>query len=258
MSNAGWRHFKIRLFVTGQSEFAVLPRMLSELTLSGRCSITPEIAFKQLGVSTKRLVNRSGKAVAGKAEQIGLKIRGWIQASTENLAIIVDDLEHERRGEAASLFKRYNDAVLPFLNVDPSFVRRFSVHFLVNMLEAYYFRQVAVINEVCGTTMPSHEGNVENLRHPKNRIDDAIRQVNPRQRFREIDDGREIAKKLSLTTILDDPKSCRALRTLVAWIVERIGDGSADRYRLREGEYWDITVGQLRNPPPDPQIQPLS
>ena len=43
-----------------------------------------------------------------------------------------------------------------------------SVHFLVNMLEAYYFAHAAATNGVLGTELEDFEGDVESIRHPKN------------------------------------------------------------------------------------------
>ena len=47
-------------------------------------------------------------------------------------------------------------------------VGKVAVHFLVNMLEAYYFADSKAVNGVLGTDLEDFEGDVETIRHPKN------------------------------------------------------------------------------------------
>lgn len=162
-------------------------------------------------------------------------------------AIWIDDLETSRRQTAQDQFDRLIKTLDTMLGHKPDLRKRCSVHFLVNMLEACYFAHTAAVNEVLGTTLTDHAGDCENIPHPKNELKRLAKVVG--KSFDEKADGAKIVPKLDLQKILDNPATCRALRTLVAWCWETIGEPRTDRFRLTDGVYWNITAGQLHEWP---------
>ena len=107
---------------------------------------------------------------------------------------------------------------------------RASVHFLVNMLEAYYFADAAAINGVLGTELIDFEGDVETIRHPKN----DLKKLSPG--FDEVEHGRLILERLDVIHVLSNPSTCRSLRTLFGWCSKAIGREFTDVYRAHERE----------------------
>lgn len=119
------------------------------------------------------------------------------------------------------------------------------------MLEAYFFNDVDATNQVIESLeLARHDGDVENISHPKNTLEKLIKkQIGKNRGYRETDDAVEIVRHLNLETVLADPDQCRSLRTLVAWCWEQIGQERTDRFQLKEGAYWEVTASQLRERP---------
>ncbi len=152
--------------------------------------------------------------------------------------VLVDDLEHDFRDQAQAVFQRYRAALDTIL--DPvGLGARASVHFLVNMLEAYYFADAAAINGVFGTTLDDFEGDVETIRHPKN----DLKRLTPG--FDEVEHGRLIIKHLDVGRVLSKPLTCASLRTLFGWCSKAIGREITDEYRLKDGIYSEVTRPQI-------------
>ena len=80
--------------------------------------------------------------------EIGLSARRYL-ADGFAYVILVDDLAHDHRDHATDVFQRYRLALDTILN-PVGWKTRASVHFLVNMLEAYYFAHAAAINRRWG------------------------------------------------------------------------------------------------------------
>jgi len=116
---------------------------------------------------------------------------------------------------------------------------RASIHLLVNMLEAYYFAHAAAINGVLGTEEGDYEGDVESIRHPKNEL----KKLSPG--FGEVVHRRLILERLDLAHVLSNPPTCRSLRTLFGWCSKAIGRPFTDVYQLKDGLYYDVTLGQI-------------
>lgn len=162
--------------------------------------------------------------------------------------VLIDDLEHDRRELAQQIFQRYRTAMDTLITNEEK--RRASVHFLVNMLEAYYFADAGAVNSVLSLNPPSEDypGDVEDIRHPKNEL----KSLYPG--FREIDDGGKILDLLDVGHVLDRPNTCKGLRTLFKWCVEvlkshtnyqEISSSLSEKYRLKEGLLSEITKVQL-------------
>ena len=74
-------------------------------------------------------------------------------------------LEAKRSSDTQQVFDRYRSALDAMLTEDQT--HQASVHFLVNMLEAYYFADAQAVNAVLGTDLDDFEGDVETIRNPK-------------------------------------------------------------------------------------------
>ena len=188
----------------------------------------------------------ANRAIETKDElEIGLPALGYVRRSGYHFVLLIDDLEHSRRNQALEVFNLYRtvlDTVLATLK------HRASVHFLVYMLEAYYFADAQATNTVLKTSLLDHGNDVETIRNPKS----DLRQMDPS--FSEIDDGGRILNQIDIEHVLSRPDACASLRTLFAWcvkVLETYSDhdcaDSYDKYRLRDGELSEITGMQLGN-----------
>ncbi len=169
--------------------------------------------------------------------EIGLSARRYL-ADGFAYVILVDDLEHDHRDHATDVFQRYRLVLDTILN-PVGWKTRASVHFLVNMLEAYYFAHAAAINDALGTELDDYEGDVETIRHPKN----DLKWLSPG--FDEVEHGRLILEMLDITHVLSNPSTCRSLRTLFGWCSKAIGREFTDTYQLRNGSYFHVTRPQI-------------
>jgi hypothetical protein len=181
-------------------------------------------------------------------EEIGLPARRHLQSDDCNFVILIDDLENERREQAQQVFDRYRLAIDTLLNAEQQ--KRASVHFLVNMLEAYYFADADAINNVLGINPPieDHIDDVEDIRNPKGKLKTLF------QGFNEIEHGGLILERLNVEHVLSNPETCAWLRTLFAWCLkalERYPDFESlalqDKFCLNDGVMSDITKGQIDN-----------
>lgn len=240
MSDPGWPFFRIALLVTGKGEGLFLPRLFRSLEAEGHCSFQIGGRIPQLRprTSKKRLKSvGKGNQVPSGDEIIGLQARGYLR-NGYHYVILVDDLEHDFRDQAEDVFRRYRTALDVVLRPE-GLSSRASVHFLVNMLEAYYFADAAAINAVLGTTLADHEGDVETIRHPKNEL----KRHHPG--FREIQHGQAIVESLDVPHVLSNPETCQSLRTLFGWCSRAIGREFTDVYQLAHGEYFEVTRPQI-------------
>jgi hypothetical protein len=155
--------------------------------------------------------------------------------------IVTGETEKARVSEAAQVFERYRKAFDTILQGEQKC--RASVYFFVNMLEAYYFADVKAVNQVLGTSLNDHEGDVETISHPKGNLKSLIS-----NKFNEIEHGGEILDILDVKKALSRPDTCAFLRTLFAWCVKvltteypeqtyrnQLSQDFACRYKLNEG-----------------------
>lgn len=237
------RFFKIGLIVTGKGERSFMPTFLSALTHSGRCTFKVLSKIVQLSpvTSQKRKLNMvgTGKKIPDKdAAKIGIEARIWLNESDNNLVLLIDDMEYDRRKSKQAVYDRYRYALDTML-LSQNHRDRASVHFLVNMLEAYYFADTSAVNAVLGTSLSDCEGDVEDIRHPKNDLKDLC------HGFDEVKHGESIVKKLDLEHVLDNPKTCGSLRVLITWCQKSMGIEPDSRFRLDNGVHADVTSVQL-------------
>jgi hypothetical protein len=240
------RFYKFGLIVTGKGEEQFLPKFLRSLADAGNCTFEVITRVEQRSPITAekkklKMVGTNKPMLPKDVEQIGLPARNYLKRSPNNFAILVDDLEHARRERHRETFERYRAALDEALTEDSR--HRVSVHFLVNMVEAYYFGDVDAVNEVLGTSLASIDGDVEEIRHPKGDLKHA------KPGFDEVEDGFEIVKRLNLDRVLSDPSTCASLRTLFKWCWRIIKQGGVtDRFQLRRGVCCPVTGQQLDGP----------
>lgn len=236
-----WQFFRFGLIVTGRAEETFLPLLFRSIAASGRCSFT---VIRRIGqrspiTSEKRKLRMvgSGKRIPDKdATDIGLPARNFL-SSDSSFVVLVDDLEAKRSDDIQGIFDRYRVALDKILG--PNRTRRASVHFFVNMLEAYYFADSQAVNAVLGTEIEDYEGDVETIRHPKNEL---------RQLFRGFDEivhGHEIVDRLRMCHVLSRKETCASLRTTFAWLCRAMGEVAGETYRLSDGNYSTVTKSQL-------------
>src|SRR5262249_23128969 len=136
-----------------------------------------------MSAKRKQKLVTGGRRIPSKDEEIGLEVRAFLQRRKDSYVLLVDDLEGDRASAVEAVYQRYQlllDTMLGPLKT------RASVHFLVNMLEAYYFAHAAAINAVARTTLTDWEGDVETIPHPKNLLKQHFKG------FHEIDHGKQI------------------------------------------------------------------
>jgi Domain of unknown function (DUF4276) len=241
-----WSFFRIALLVTGKGEEQFLPSLFRSLEAEGHCAfrvgrripqLRPRRSAKQKRVGTRRKMDAND-------ERIGLAARAFLH-NGYHYVILVDDLEHDFRDQAEAVYQRYRTALDTILEPD-GLSSRASVHFLVNMLEAYYFADAAAINAVLGTEMADFEGDVETIRHPKNEL----KRLHPG--FDEVEHGGTIIAGLDVPHVLSNPETCRSLRTLFGWCSRAIGREFTDVYQLANGSYFEVTRPQIDSLPDAP------
>ncbi len=135
------RFFQFGLIVTGEGERDHLPKLFATLMASGICNVK---VIKFIGQRDPRSDKRKlkmlgeGKTIPDRdADDIGIPARKFLVANPSHFVILVDDLESSRLAFVEKVFDRYRKA---FDTILPAQLRtRASIHFLVNMLEAYYF-----------------------------------------------------------------------------------------------------------------------
>jgi hypothetical protein len=237
-----WQFYKLGLIVTGKGEAEFLPRLFRSLQTAGTCSfeVVRKIGQRSEIAGPKRRIEMvgKGKKIPTRDEyEIGVPARQWLNGGGAYV-VLVDDLEQARAVHKKEVFQRYRLALDAMLGERRHLA---SVHFLVNMLEAYYFAHAAAINAVLSTNLSDHADNVEEIRHPKNEL----KSLAPG--FDEVRDGKEILSQLDLEHVLARPETCASLRVLIAWCSLAMGMPGSSRYQLDGGVYDIVTGPQLRD-----------
>ena len=229
------------LIVTGKGEAIFLPTFFRSVLETGRCTfeVIRRIDQRSPITSPKRKQRMVGtdKVIPDRdATDIGFPARKYLSSETR-FVILIDDLEADREGKIQEVFELYRTAMDPVLT--PENRRRASVHFFVNMLEAYYFADSRAVNRVLDTKIEDHPGDVETIRNPKSELKKLYRG------FHEIEHGRRIVGALRMRHVLSRGDTCASLRTLFAWICKVVGEPESETYRLLDGRYSEITKGQI-------------
>ena len=179
----------------------------------------------------------SGKLIPDRdAVDIGLPSRRFL-SSDDRCVLVIDDLERGRSTDIQQIFDRYRLALDRMLT--ESQANRASVHFLVNMLEAYYFADAQAVNAVLGTDLVDFEGDVETIPNPKRDL------KNLRRGFDEREQGRQIVQRLNVPHMLSRADACCSLRTIFAWIYTAIEEPDCDIRPLLDGCHNETTKDQI-------------
>jgi hypothetical protein len=250
---SAWRFYRFALFVTGDGERDFLPSLFRPLETGGHCHfrVVHQIGQRRPIHSRARkqeMVGR-GKLIPDKDEEIGLKARKYFQEGYD-FVVLIDDLEQAWAEDAKAVYARYRtafDVMLRSLSLES----RASVHFLVNMLEAYYFADARDVNAVLGTELTDFDGDVETIPHPKNQLKAIVSALGNGRSFNEIEHGRAIVGNLDVAKVLSQHETCRSLRTAFAWCNRAMGLPPTELFRLADGQLSPVTSEQLdRLPPP--------
>jgi hypothetical protein len=250
MSDAACHFVHFGLIVTGETEREHLPKLFKSLMATGVChfKVIRFIGQRDPITSSRRKLKMvgSGKLIPDKdVTEIGLPARKYIESNKCSFVVLIDDLEHHRKESAQQVFARYRRALDTVLS-DGSQPRA-SVHFLVNMLEAYYFADANAINLALNLHPPlsDYAEDVEKIRNPKSEL----KQLYPN--FNEIEDGDKILEHLDIVHILSRPETCAWLRTLFAWCVEALEQNTScdvselsEACHLRDGPFSPVTYLQ--------------
>ncbi len=235
------------LIVTGKGERDNLPGQFRALMATGLCTfkVVRRIGQRSPITSEKRkieMVGRGNEIPPADTEEIGLPARTFLDADPCHMLILIDDLEYERRPIKQEVFDRYRQALDQLLNDEER--SRASVHFLVNMLEAYFLADTRAMNSVLGLAEADYAGDVEEIRNPKGKIKKRY------PSFKEVADGGPILDQIEVAHVLANPETCASLRALFAWCVRVLEKYSRyealpDTYHLVDGCIDDITGAQL-------------
>ena len=235
-----WRFFRFGLIVTGQGEEEFLPTLFRSLEATGRChfKVIRRIGQRSPIQSSRRQLRMlgSGKRIPDRdAVEIGLPSRRFL-SSDDRFVLLIDDLEEGRSTDIQQIFDRYRLALDTMLTANQA--HRASVHFLVNMLEAYYFADAQAVNAVLGTDLVDFDGDVETIPNPKRNLKNLWRE------FDEREHGRQIVERLNVPHVLSRADTCCSLRTIFAWIYVAIGEPDCEIRPLLDGCYNETTRGQ--------------
>ncbi|MDJ0616275.1 MAG: DUF4276 family protein [Calothrix sp. MO_192.B10] len=251
-SNQSCYFFEFGLMVTGETEAEHLPKLFKSLTKSGICTfkVLRRINQRSPITSSKKHIKMvgSGKTIPDKDErEIGITARKYLSENPCRYLLLVDDLEQDRVSQAQQVFARYRLALDTILKGQKE---RASVHFLVNMIEAYYFADSQAINAVLGTSEIDYSGDVETIPHPKNEL---------KKRYPGFDEkkhGGKIIENLNVEHVLSRSDTCASLRTIFAWCSrvlskypdsDSLEESQTNQYRLQDGQLSEITKQQLNN-----------
>jgi hypothetical protein len=249
--NSTWPYLRIGLLVTGETEEKHAHLLFRSLAATGTCSfkVIRRVEQSRPRTSPRRLkVTGTDKAVTTRREdEISLPTRRYLREDVDHFVVLLDDIEHEHRSKVQEVYEMYRKALDHALKEDER--GRASIHFLVNMLEAYYFGDPDAVNDVLGPDPPVVAGNedVEEIRNPKA----DIRRLFPG--FGEIEHGGRILARLNVGLVLSNPSTCAWLRTLFGWCVKvldrhphwREAGLTGDAFHLNDGIMSYVTGPQL-------------
>jgi hypothetical protein len=244
-ASTNWTFYRFYLFVTGKAEEKHLPKMFRSLMTEHSCHFVVEKRIGQRDpITSPERQKRLGMAGTKQRiptrdeSEIGLPARRILSRDDNAYVLLVDDMEDKRAEIIGGVFERYRKAGDTLLT--DSQKRRFAVHFLVRMLEAYYLVDSKAVNAALGTGLVDFVGDVEEIRNPKS----DLKQSYPA--FDEIEDGGRILAKLDAEHVLSRKDTCASLRSLFGWCVDRMNGKATSKYRLTDGIRSAVTDHQIR------------
>lgn len=236
------------LIVTGKGERENLHQPFKKsLEALGFCVVEVVCKCEQLRprkTDREFFIVGTGFNMTDRREEFALRARAYLMPDpTNRYLLVIDDLEGHDPLPTFRLYRAALDAVL----AKPGLSTRASVHFLVNMLEAYFFAHADALNQAAGFQVIAvdHSTDVEAIPHPKNRLKQLW------SAFGEVEPAGHVLKQLDLAHVLSRPDQCCWLRSLVAWCMDRLKEhgafyGAVDpaRFRLNDGCKTPLTYNQ--------------
>ena len=239
------------LIVTGKGEEESLPHLFRVFMAKAHCVFTVIRRVGQRSPITAsdrilRMVGKGQRLPPKDEEEIGLPVLAYLRRYPGSYAMVVDDLEGARRAIAPQVFARYRTALDEVL-MPSNLHTRAAVHFLANMLEAYYFADSHAVNAVAGTVViaADHPTDVEQIGDPKAKL---------KQLWHEFDErghAGPILRSLDAEHVLARPAECCWLRAMFAWCVAKLAESDAifepslvDSFCLADGCRDPATSGQ--------------
>jgi hypothetical protein len=210
------------LIVTGKGERDFLPDFMRSLAARAPCNfkVIRRIGQRNPVTSEKRIIKMvgCGKTIPTQDEmEIAIPTRRFLHDQPCSFVVLVDDAEADRRPILDQVFARYRGAL--DLLLTPTERGRVAVHFLANMLEAYYFAHSDAVNLAVAAEVLAgdHPTDVEEtIPHPKNRL----KTLYPG--FDERVHGAEIVARLDIDRVLGQANMCAYLRALFGWCVRQL------------------------------------
>ncbi len=250
---------KFGLMVTGESESAALPSLFRSLMEHGNCTFEFFQKIDQLRAKTSqkhplKVVN-TDKTLPDKDAAIGFDARRYLSNQKDGYThhvILIDDLEGLNENDARNAYERYRVALV---KINPKDEHRVSIHYLINMLEAYYFVNTDALNSFVNPEglpesqkiiFDNYSNDVEDMPHPKSAIKSKFAK-NKYRAFNEKQAAQEIIPQLNVPLILSNPDTCAGLRTLFKWCWGAIGEPHEERFCFEEGKLYEITRYQPYN-----------
>ncbi len=245
------------LLVTGKGEQKHLPLLFRALEESGIAHFRVIRKIDQLSASTSpnrqaHVVGTSKRIPSKDIERIAYPARKFLQENPCGFILLIDDMEHDRRPQAQAIFARYQQTLTQVL--DDRQKLRAAVHFLVNMLEAYFFADARAVNQVldCAPPLEDYPGDVEQIRHPKG---DLKRRC---KGYSETKTMGDILARLDVAHILARPDTCASLRTIFDWCICQMDAYAPDfyhaslddlrrRFHIHDGVLHPVTRDQCSN-----------
>ncbi len=244
-------YMRFGLLVTGKGERKSLELLFNKALAYEICHFEVRDKIGQIDpITSKTRIarrDRQNKPVTDKhQEMISQKARRYLQANKCHHLILIDDLEGRDPQHVYDTYRTIID-----YSLKPEQKTRVSVHFMVNMLEAYCFADADAVNIALELELKDqisdYSGDVESISHPKGKL----KKISS---YHEIEDSEKIFKELDLEHVLSDPNSCGFLRSCVAWIVKNFeGHSNQDyiqslnleqKYHLHDGIMNPITHNQ--------------
>lgn len=234
------RFIKFGLLVTGKGEEQHLPKLFKELSATGWCAFrivrrVSQLSVRQVNIEPLKELGVPKKIPKKHAEQIGLTSRRWLQDGLVDYIILVDDIESSRRSQIDLVYKNY---IAIFDKELGNYRKNASVHFFVNMIEAYFFADSNSINSVFNKAIVDDSDDVEDIKNPKVKLKSIVGQ------YHEIDDLGRLLNSLSVGHVLSKPDTCGYLRVLFAWCI-KVANLHMNKYCLQDGILGDATKQQL-------------
>jgi len=245
---AGPGFIRFGLLVTGDTEREHLPKLFRSLAATHACAFTVIRKFDQR--STRTSTKKKLKVVGSEKmiptrdmAEIGIPARAFLDNNSNGYVLLIDDLEYDRSQQETAIFERYRAILDSATKVE---AHRCSVHFLVFMLEAYFWADANAINRALSPQPPLEDfkEDVETMRHPKNALKDRF------PGYREKEHGGRILQELDVAHVLRDPATCSSLRTLLAWClaVMQRGPDWAQKARETLNKQFHLADGVMRAP----------